>query len=55
MKTEAETGVMQLQAKESRGLSDNQQKAEKIKAFKESIAQETQELNCAFHNCCNML
>ena len=53
--TKAETGVMQLQAKESRGLSDNQQKAEKIKAFKESIAQETLELNCAFHNCCNML
>ena len=47
--TKAETGVMQLQAKESRGLSDNQQKAEKIKAFKESIAQETQELNCAFY------
>ena len=52
--TKAETGVMKLQAKESRGLSDNQQKA-KIKAFKESIAPQTQELNCAFHNCCNML
>ena len=32
--TKAETGVMMLQAKESRGLSDKQQKLHKIRAFK---------------------